>query len=363
MKSSHVLAVLLAVGATAWILSGQLGDEAPATASEVTTDPTPERAPVAVRVADSRARDYVVTLRVTGRTEASRVLALRAETSGRIEELAASAGHGVEAEEVIARIAMNDRRERLARAEALVEQREIESAASAELTESGWRAQTADAAARTDLQGARAELAAVRLDIARTRIRAPFTGLLDSLDVEIGDVVAHNTVIGTLFDLDPILVVAAVSERDVGRLAVGTPASARLVTGDTIAGHVRFVGKVAEPATRTFRVELELPNPGYGVPAGVTADVELPLDTVSAHLLSPAMLALDDDGTLGVKVVDENDAVRFAPIDLVADVSSGVWVTGLPPTAALITVGQDYVTVGQSVEPVRLAGSSFSSAP
>lgn len=361
MRFSHILAIVLAIGAALWVWSGRLGDEAPASgAGTETVRSGGEQAPppAQVRVMVSTARPYVVTMSVTGRTEAARAVTLQVETSGRIEEIAAAEGEAVAEGQLIARIAADDRPQRLARAEAMVERFRIAFDASQTLAQSGWRAETANAEAHADLQDARAQLAAIRLDIARTRITAPFAGVLEAIDVEIGDAVSaggDDATIGRLFDLDPIVVAAAVSERQVGRLAVGGPGEVRLVTGERLEGRIRFVGRVAEPATRTFPIEIELPNEGHAIPAGMTAEVTLPLETVAAHLVSPSVLSLADDGTLGVKLVDEDDRVRFVPATVVANSAEGLWLAGLPQEAVLIVVGHEFVVAGQPVEAMAAA--------
>ena len=172
-----------------------------------------------------------------------------------------------------------------------------------------------------------------------------------------------NTQIGTLYDLDPILVIAAVSEREVGYLTLGEAGSAKLITGATVDGTLRFIGKIAEPETRTFRIELEVPNPDLSLPAGLTADIEIPLATVPAHFVSPSVLSLADDGTLGIKIVDDDNIVRFMPVTVVADADDGIWIAGLPASITVITVGHDYVAAGQTVDPVLVEGSAFSQQP
>jgi membrane fusion protein, multidrug efflux system len=371
MKSSHILAVVLAIGAAAWVLSGQLGNDAPATASTATAElsgsAAAEEALTQVRVATSTSEPYVIVLSVTGRTEANREVGLRVQTSGRIEAIEVDEGDVVEEGDVIARIAMDDRPERLARAQAVVEQFQIAFDASSELAEGGWRAETTHAEANANLRDARAELARVRLDIGRTDITAPFSGVLNSVGIEVGDVVTdgfgENDAIGEIYDLDPIVIVAAVNEREVSYLSVGDLGSAHLITGATVEGVLRFVGQVAEPETRTYRIELEVANEDHAIRAGMTTDVVLPLDTIPGHFISPSALSLADDGTLGVKLVDENNVVRFAPIVIVADVTGGLWVTGLAREVTMITVGHDFVAEGETVEPVRVRGSSFSEAP
>ena len=75
----------------------------------------------------------------------------------------------------------------------------------------------------------------------------------------------------------------------------------------------------------------------------------MPAGEELAHLISPAVLTLDDAGAVGVKVVDSEDRVRFHAVNIIADTSEGVWLAGLPAKIRLITVGQEYVRDGQLV--------------
>jgi len=130
------------------------------------------------------------------------------------------------------------------------------------------------------------------------------------------------------------------------------PASARLATGQTVEGRIRFIGSTADPATRTFRIEIEIPNADRAVKDGVTAEIAIPLKPVTAHRFSPAILTLDDKGTIGVRTVGADDVVAFVPVEIVASDEGGVWVTGLPPSPAVITVGHEYVVAGQKVRRI-----------
>ncbi len=71
-----------------------------------------------------------------------------------------------------------------------------------------------------------------------------------------------------------------------------------------------------------------------------------------AHRVSPALLTLGPKGEIGLKLVDEFNRVEFFPVELAVSRLDGVWVTGLPETARIITVGQGYVAPGQVVEAV-----------
>ncbi|WP_019593772.1 hypothetical protein [Thioalkalivibrio sp. ALM2T] len=117
------------------------------------------------------------------------------------------------------------------------------------------------------------------------------------------------------------------------------------------AEEVRFVSRVAEPGTQTFRVEIAVPNPDEALPSGISAGVEIPTAVVQAHKLSPAWMGLDDAGRVGVKTVDAADRVVFHAVEVIRAAVDGVWVTGLPETARVITIGHGFVTDGERVRP------------
>src|SRR3546814_18097233 len=79
-------------------------------------------------------------------------------------------------------------------------------------------------------------------------------------------------------------------------------------------GKGRYISAVADEATRTFRIELEIPNPSRRVMQGISSEMHLPLAPVAAHLISPAILTLADDGTVGVKLVNDEGLVEFRPV-------------------------------------------------
>ena len=363
MKFSHILAVVFAMGAAAWVLSGNLGDDMPA--AESGREPAPEtvvEAPPAtsVRVATSVATSHALELTLTGQTAAERIVALSAQTRGRVETVEVREGDFVDAGDLIARLAPDDRLERLERARSSVRLREIEYEAASRLAESGWQSEAAEAEALAQLDRARSDLAAIRLDIERTRIRAPISGILEELDIEVGSVVFTGAAdrLGRIVDLDPITVVGFVSETRVASIEPGIRGMVTLATGETVTGVVRYIARTADEQTRTYRIELDIPNPQHTIRAGMTTLVKLPLATVPSHFLSPSILSLDDSGTLGVKVVSGESTVRFLPVTIISAEADGYHVTGLPERVTLITVGHEFVTDGEAVTPVHVDSSS-----
>ena len=349
---SVATAVLIALAAGLWVASGEIGAErVPEGRKPPATLATENQRP-AVRVRTQTDERHTETLTVQGHTQADRTVTLRAETEGRIADLPVNKGDRVAAGDLVAAIDPRDKPAKLKEAEALLEQRRLERQAAQSLSDKGYRARTQLAESKAQYEEAEARVRQAEVALATTRLHAPFAGTVAARHVENGDYVTPGTALAEVVDLDPIKLAARISERNVGRLTRGDTVTARPVTGETLEGRIVFLGAVADAETRTFALEAEAPNPDRRVRAGLTAELRLPLRATRAHKVTAAVLTLAADGRIGVKVVDDTDRVRFYPVEVVADTNEGVWVTGLPETIRLITVGQNFVEAGQQVRPV-----------
>ena len=363
MPRSWIIAAVIAIAVTGWLLTGQIGGSSGSTvASALTQAPATEAPAVRVRSATIAADTITDTLIVQGRTVPERMVTLRAEVGGTVAAVLARHGDRLSTGDPIVRLDEDDRSAALASARALVAQRQIEFDAANRLNQRGHASDTEVAAARARLDSAIAERTLAEIAIGHLTIRAPFDGVLDERLVEIGDYVDIGDSVGRVLDLDPITVVGQISERHLGRIALGTVADVDFLGGAADAGEVVYIGRMADEATRTFPVEVDVGNPGYAVIAGLTAEITLPLGEVRAHRVSPAVLTLSDDGTLGVKGIDDRDRVTFHAVEILSSDADGVWLGGLPDRLRLITVGQEFVVPGQTVEPVEDTGASDGAA-
>jgi multidrug efflux system membrane fusion protein len=363
MKRSVVIAAVLAAGAAAWILSGQIGGTR--AIPETTKPPAAlesEAAVPDVRVATLTAQPMTDELVLYGQTKADRKAEIRAETRGRVVKVVADDGDRLQAGDEILALDRSDRPARLREARALLAQRQIEYDAASKLAQKGFKAKTQLAAAEAALEAARAAVAAMEEDIDDTVIRAAFDGIIDQRTVDLGDYVDPGDRVALIVDVDPIRVTAAVSERDVSKVEPGSKGTARLVTGEQVEGTIGYVASVADAATRTFRVELDVPNPMGRIVEGATAELHVPLPAVDAHFIAPSMLSLSDDGKIGVKTVDDDNRVRFRPVEILRSTEDGIWVGGLPDTVTAITIGHEFVVAGQSIRPVHQAAQSADGA-
>ncbi len=353
MNKSYLIAAAAAIVLGAWMASGMLGRDEGARAGVTAQEPAAGQAPMRVQVREQTARPVTRELVVQGQSEARRTVTLKAETAGSVAAIGAERGSRVQAGALLVELAMDEREARRRQAQALVRQRESEYAAARDLQRSGHQSKTRLDEALADLEAARAELARVEVDIDHTRITAPFPGVLHERTVEVGGYVDPGAPVATLVDDATLKVTGQVAQQSIGQLRQGQSARVRLITGQEATGAITYIAASADAATRTFRVEVEIPNPDGALAAGVSAEIHIPLETVAAHHLSPAALSLGDDGTLGVKTVDDAGRVAFHPVQIVRTAADGIWVTGLPEHARIITVGQGFVRAGEAVVAVR----------
>lgn len=338
------------------MLSGILGEDTSGPLVGRAGDPvTPGDAErrMRVMVRQSTAEQIPREIVVSSRTEPNRFVELKAETNGAVVELGAERGSRVAAGDRIVRLDLRDRQAQLEESAALVRQRRLEYEAAQGLRGQNFVSESQIAEAQARLVSAQAALERIELDIRHTSVTAPFDGIVQDRLVEIGDYVASGDPIARIIDTNPMVIAGEINERQISSLSVGSVGGARLVDGNEVSGTIRYLAPVADDNTRTYRVELAVPNPDGRLRAGMTAEMRLSAELITAHSLTPALLALADDGTIGVKTVDAFDRVQFYPVEIVGSSLDGMLVTGLPQDVRVISVGQGFVIEGQSVVPVE----------
>lgn len=356
MKRTYLAAAVIAAAFITWVLSGQIGGPegagpAPSLAeARARENSLAEDAPVRVRAQVLQSLPVSAEVVVRGRTAVERFVDVRSETRGRVVELLAEKGDHVAAGAPLCRLDEEARPALLAESQAQLKQAEIDHQGSLKLQREGLLSDAAVAATATRLASAKALVQQRERELANTMIRAPFSGEVETRPVEEGDLLQLGAICARVIDSDPMLLVGEVSENEVAELSLGAIAHGTLITGEQVEGTLRFIGRSANSRTRTFRVEVAVPNPEGRLRDGVTTEVILPVAEHEAHLIPAAILALDDAGALNIRIVDPNKRVRMVPVTIVKEEPEGLWVTGLPATATVITVGQELVTPGNLVE-------------
>ncbi|WP_299817302.1 efflux RND transporter periplasmic adaptor subunit [uncultured Jannaschia sp.] len=362
--------------------------------------------PVHVVAIRSQAREVADGVLVRGQSQAAREVTVMSETTGAVLSEPLRKGTFVEAGQVLceldpgsreatlaeseARLAeagarvpeaearLPETEARIAEAQARLEEARLNQNAASRLSERGFSSETSLAnaqaalraaeagvtaattgretgqagieSARAGVQAAAAAVERARLDIEKLTIEAPFAGLLESDAAEIGTLLQPGSPCADIVQLDPMKLVGFLPEAQVDRVTTGAAARARLASGGRTEGRVTFLSRSADELTRTFRVEVTVPNEDLAIRDGETTEIVIATEPTVAHLVPASAMTLNDEGRLGVRIV-ENGHAGFVEVALVRDTTDGVLLAGLPAEVEIITVGQEYVTDGV---PVRV---------
>ena len=297
IRQTYITSFITLVIAILWMLSGMLADDE----FEVKTKTQLETIS-SVTVLNSTAAEKAKKIKVSGTTEADKLIKIRAEASGTVVSRPVKQGQFVKKDQLICQLYN---------------------------------------AGRTSYP----------------KVKAPFDGYLETFSVKEGDYLNTGAVCATIIDPDPMRLIGEISEKEINFVKVGAKAVAELISGKKVEGVVSFVSTSANKGTRTFRVEIDVKNSDRSIRDGVSAQIAIEGDTILAHKISPSILMLGEAGELGIRTVNEDDQVEFKKIEILEDSMEGIWITGLPKNTRIITVGQEYVFQGQTVNVKEISES------
>ena len=233
--------------------------------------------PMPVDVDTAKARPIADAVRATGHIEAIQAVQLRSDEQGRITGLMFHEGQYVSQGQALVKIDDAVLRAQAERADAdrdLAQQqlarvkrlREQNAAPPADL-------ERAEAAART----ANAALSLLNVQIARTTVRAPFSGVVGQRMVSLGDYVTTSTPLLTLQTVDPQRAVIEVPERHAASLKQGQTVEFSVAAEPQrkFAARVDFIDPVVEATNRTITVKGLAPNPGRVLRPGMFIEARL----------------------------------------------------------------------------------------
>ena len=297
IRQTYITSFVTLILAFLWMLSGMLSDEEFEVKAKTQLETISS-----VTVLNSNALEKAKQIKVSGTTEADKLIKIRAEASGTVVSRPVKQGQFVKKDQLICQLYN---------------------------------------AGRTSYP----------------KVKAPFDGYLETFSVKEGDYLNTGAVCATIIDPDPMRLIGEISEKEINFVKVGAKAVAELISGKKVEGVVSFVSTSANKGTRTFRVEIDVKNSDRSIRDGVSAQIAIEGDTILAHKISPSILMLGEAGELGIRTVNEDDQVEFKKIEILEDSMEGIWITGLPKNTRIITIGQEYVFQGQTVNVKEISES------
>ena len=366
MKKTFLTSSIIALGILGWLMSGYLTTpdieftasiaEQNALASKVEFETPPTKVRIQTLNATPKTRFAVIR----GKTKNKRTVDVKSETSGRVAARLIERGSVVQKGQLLCEIRVEDREVAIDEALQALNKAKIDYQGALKLRRQGFTSESTIAEKKAQLARANAMLERRTIELRKTKITAPFDGVIENLGLEVGDYSSPGSSCATLVDLDPMLMIGQVSEKIVLDLAIGENVVGILSNGDRITGVLTFIGKQGDPETRTYPIEAELENKDGVIRSGLTTEIRIPTEEVLAHQVSPAIFTLDDSGKIGIRAVNQSNIVEFHHIEILSEDDKGTWVTGLPNQVNIITVGQELVIQGERIDPILENPSSAS---
>jgi membrane fusion protein, multidrug efflux system len=310
---------------------------------------------VNVEVAAVVPQDFVHTVRIVGTVEADRDVVISAEEGGTVRQMLVRQGDRVRPGQPLFRL------------DAGVLQAQLEQAVSqALLAEETWERQRrlweedqigtemAYLQAKYNAQTARAQAQVLKERVDRTTIRAPIAGILEERLVEVGAMVSPGTPVARILDVDRVKVVGGVPERYGGQVRRGGEVTVTLepVAGEFV-GEIDHVGAAVDRSSRTFTIEVEVPNAGHALKPGMVANVEIARERRAESLVVPrhAVLRLESGYSVFVAVpYGTGWRAESRPVVPGAAHGGGVVIEqGLAVGERVVVVGQQRVAHGDAL--------------
>ncbi|MCX7338340.1 MAG: efflux RND transporter periplasmic adaptor subunit [Alphaproteobacteria bacterium] len=318
-------------------------------------DPVPKPAEIfSVGVVKSIAKDYSPTLKLTGNTKAFREVTIKSEAAGRVIKILVEKGQIVKKGQEILQILDDNKAELLSSSKLKLSQKEIELHGVKALKTKAFKTETDFLSASADLKAAKADLQKTERTVDNLIIKAPIDGYYEKNLVTEGDYVNAGDPVSFLVVLNPLKLIVNVPESEISFIQMGQKANVLLASQkDPIPATVIYVSKVADKNTRTFIAELSIDNTQMLLADGITAFVSIEKSPVKAHVIPTSSLALNDQGMLGINIIEQQNKTNFKPVDIAVFDRDHAIVPGLPDEVILITTGGEFTKPGQTVNPVE----------
>lgn len=312
-----------------------------------------------VEVSEITTESFVDQIRLTGTVWANQDVQVAAEESGVIRAILKEKGAHVRAGEPLLRID-----------DAVLAAQVAQARAQAELASQAWErrkrlweedavgSEIAYLEAKFGAEQTAANLRGLEARLARTLIRAPFSGTLEDRLVEVGSMVGPGQVVARVVDLDPVKIVAGVPERYAADVRLGARAvvSFDAFAGDVYEAPITFVGATVDPRNRTFPIEIVIPNPRRLIKPEMVSNVALARRELDAAVVVPQDALVRVENGYVVFVAVERDGATVAEVRTVvlgpSQRNMAVVEEGVEPGDRLIVVGHKSVADGDRVKVV-----------
>ena len=309
-----------------------------------------------VSIEEIYAQNKLVKLQLVGVIGTKNNINVMSELSGRIESVHFNKGDFVKKGEVIYSLEINDKQINLDKAKALLKQRQIEYMSSDSLNKMGYKSESSFAGSLAELKVAESDVRRAEIDLDNCNIRAPFDGVLDTINAKKGMLINQSTPLARIIECKEYIVKTKIPEKNISKLEAQEAEITLPAFDHTLKGIVSGVSMKSDDNTRSYEVEINIPElEGKCMNiVGMTADVSLDIYQTKSYRIPSYAFSLSDDGLIGVKILSDNNTVEFQVADVLEEDSEGYFWAKLPKNIVgkihIITQGHTYVKIGEKIQ-------------
>ena len=290
-----------------------------------------------------------------GTLEAGELITVTSEISGIVRGLPFTEGGPISKGQLLARIDDSELVARLDRAEALKKQGQLNFERAKSLNERGAIAQQQLDDAQASLNVVDADLALVQAQLAKTRVSAPFSGLVGTQRISIGAFVRPGDAITELAQISELKATFPAPERFMGQLSPGAivAVTAPAFPGVALSGRIDVIEPVLDPSTRNVRIVARVANPDHLFRPGMSANIRVVLSERPEALTIPSQSVFVEGDQAFVYLINADSTVMQVPVSLGTRTAGAVEiVTGLSPGARVVSTGHQKLYPGAKVVPM-----------
>jgi membrane fusion protein (multidrug efflux system) len=303
---------------------------------------------IPVQVMELKPRPFSEYLQITGTLEARNRIKIMAEEAGNLQKIVRDKGSVVRAGDTLAIIENKIIRASYNEAKATLNQAELDYSTKNVLYSKKAISENEYLAAKYGLERAKASYELNKARYSKLYITAPLGGYVNDRMNDLGAYVLPATPMFDFIDNATMKIIAGVAERFISDIRIGTPA---IITFDafpdtTIESTVVYVNKSIDEESRTFQIEIKIPNPERKLAPQMIANIRLLRRSYENQIVIPLDAVIESEEGRYVFVVSPEETARKMPLELLAIYEDSVLVQGLEAEEDLIIVGQQELTEG-----------------
>ncbi len=302
-----------------------------------------------VRIKISHETERRVIYSFAGNSEAYKKITLKTEIGGKVNKKYAKIGDWVAKNSPVLIL---DKRELLAKyqsSKADLKQQSILLGANKKLYKKKLISSLEYKKTISDYNNSKAKYQIAGLNLRNSRIKAPFQGQVAKYYVENGEVVSPYQKIADFIDNSKLKVTSYVSEKLLAKLQELDRIIVIFANGMVLPGKLDFIAPSADNITHSYKMQIIVDNKNSYIKDGMSAKVKIMTKAKIVHIVKTSILTLDKRGNLGIKYLDRNNQVKFKKANIIYEDGKNSWLTNMPEQIRIITLGQGFVKIGQSV--------------